>query len=240
MVVAVMPRFFSRPDTSPVSSSTPIEPVSVPFTGEDARGGHRDHVAGRCRRAAHHRDDRLLRGDTGDRIVQALAAGDAAAGAVDRHDQRLHAVVVRELVHRIVELAVLGDDAADGQPRQVRPAERQMRAAQPTSTAASTASTAKLRQNTRRRLSRRRSSRRSVSSDSGRWSAVRSHWRDATDPASRPLQETDHGPLTVSSRSRPAGCGDGSPRRGCRPARRRNPTSRIRPSPASLPRPPCP
>ena len=80
MVVAVMPSVFSRPETSPVSSSTPIEPVSVPFAGEDARRRHRDHVAGRGRRAAHHRDHRLLRGDVGDRVVQGLAAGDAAAG----------------------------------------------------------------------------------------------------------------------------------------------------------------
>ena len=83
------------------------------LAGEDARSRHGDHVAGRRRSAAHHRDHRLLRGNVGDRVVQSLAAGDAAARAVDRHDQRLHVGVVGQLVDRLVELAVVGDDPAD-------------------------------------------------------------------------------------------------------------------------------
>ena len=191
------------------------------LAGEDARGGHRDHVAGRRRRAAHHGDDRLLRGNVGDRVVQALAARHAAARAVDRDDQRLHAVVVGQFGHRLVELAVVADDPADGQPRQMRTAERTFSPRSATRTAARTASTARLRQTNRRRLSRRRSSSRSVS---------------------RLIAGGQRAPMVITSaaRSGPAGCGDGSRHRGCRPARRRNRTSRTRPSPASPPRPPCP
>ena len=97
---------------------------------EDAFGGDGDHVARRCRRAAHHSHHRLLCGNAGDRVVQALAACHAAARAVDRDDQGFDAGVVRQLVDRVVELAVVADDPADGQPFDMRATDGDMRTAQ--------------------------------------------------------------------------------------------------------------
>ena len=245
------PSVLSRPDTSPVGSSTPIEPVSVAALGEDPRRRHRDHVAGGGGDPVHHRDHRLLRGDQRDRVVQRLAAGDAAARAVDLDDQRLDPRVVGQLGDLVVELAVLGDDPAHRQPRDMR-ADQRPRLAVPHHQ-----HRADQHQHRRGCATRPAAASAGAGRAEGRflttcdqWSAVSDQWSGESGSVEptigrllrRPLT-TDHRPLTtdrITRRPGPAGCGGGWRRRGCRPARRRSWTSRTRPSPASPPRPPCP
>ena len=57
--------------------------------------------------------------------MDGFAAGDAAAGAVDRQDDRLDLIVVSELVDRFGDLAILGDQAVDGDAGDVRAPRRQ-------------------------------------------------------------------------------------------------------------------
>src|SRR5690606_34280677 len=85
----------------------------------DVVGGECRDVATGCRHRPHHGNHRLLGGDLADRLVQRLGAGGGAAGAVDPEDQRLRPVGAGDPVQQLLLAAVVGDDAIDGDPRDV-------------------------------------------------------------------------------------------------------------------------
>ena len=225
-------------------------------SGENAIGRHRDHVAGRSGDAAHHRDHRLPGRDMGDGVVQALAAGNAAAGAVDGNDQRLDAAVRGEPVHRRVQLLVVGDEAVHRQLCNIRAFDADAVAmqrdqerrrhrndgerppeGQPALEAPSVQdqvgfeghqATALLPRHDRARPGHPRLGSR----------PQMNAWMAGTGPAMTRVTRVT--PRPSRSPAAPAGCGGGSPRRGYRPATHRNPTNRIPASPASPPPSPCP
>ena len=127
-------------------------------------------------------------GDVRDRVVQALAAGHAAARAVDRHDQRLDAVVVGELRHRLVELAVLGDHPAHGQARKVRSTELRIDAAQRHQHSGQHGEHGKAPPDEQPALEPAPIQQQVGLERHGRWSAVSGQWNEATDPAHQPLR----------------------------------------------------
>jgi len=66
-------------------------------------------------------NDRLLVGKIAQGLVERLAAGGAAARAVDRDDHALDGVALADLLKQFLLLAVIGDEARNGHPRDMRP-----------------------------------------------------------------------------------------------------------------------
>src|ERR1700730_8528736 len=76
-----------------------------------AGGGH----------APDHGNRRFLRRETADRIVEPLRSRGRAAGTVDRNQNRLGGFGLFYFLDQFQSFAIAGDDAFDGEPRNVRP-----------------------------------------------------------------------------------------------------------------------